>query len=83
MVIREMHCVPETVGAMEWFVGVLSAALLCGRRSQSCIGIVPAISSNNPNLQELPVRARGGDEQAQLDLGIRFETGREILFMRY
>jgi len=32
-----------------------------------------------PAVQELADRARGGDKQAQLELGIRFEEGRELV----
>src|ERR1044072_5799874 len=51
-------------------------ATACTTHSYMGISLVPGQAS--PELQDLAARAQGGDKQAQLDLGIRFEAGKEV-----
>ena len=43
--------------------------------SNNYMGISLAAGQANPELQHLAARARAGDKQAQLELGIKFEDG--------
>ena len=52
--------------------------LLSACVSSSYMGIPLAVGKADPAIQELAVRAQGGDKQAQLDLGIRFEEGNGV-----
>ena len=58
--------------------GIMVAAvslLLSACMNNTYMGIPLATGKGDLAIQELALRARGGDKQAQLDLGIRFETG--------
>lgn len=60
---------------------VLAAAmvsLLCGCATNSYMGVQLAPGAAEPALQTLAKRARSGDKEAQLDLGIRFEEGIDL-----
>lgn len=46
--------------------------------SSSYMGIPLTAGNADPTIWDLAIRAREGDRQAQLDLGIRFEEGRGI-----
>jgi hypothetical protein len=55
---------------------LLAAALLMGGcASQQYMGVSLKPGGADPAVQALAVKAQGGDKQAQLDLGIRFEEG--------
>src|ERR1044072_8936789 len=51
-------------------------ATACTTHSYIGISLVPGQAS--PELQDLAARAQGGDKQALLDLGIRFEEGKGV-----
>jgi hypothetical protein len=55
-----------------------AAPLLAGCSTASYSGIPVATGAADPTLQLLAHRARAGDKQAQLDLGIAFEEGRGV-----
>ena len=60
---------------------VLAAAmvsLLCGCATNSYMGVQLAPGAAEPALQTLAKRARSGDKEAQLALGIRFEEGIDV-----
>ena len=48
---------------------------LTGCASTQYMGIPLQSDAADPKLQELAIKAEGGDKQAQLDLGIRFFEG--------
>ncbi|QSR20422.1 SEL1-like repeat protein [Novosphingobium sp. KA1] len=54
------------------------ALLLSGCASGNYMGIPLAAGKSDPILRELAARAKSGDKQAQLDLGIRFEDGHGV-----
>lgn len=59
------------------FALAASASLgACG--TSSYMGIPVGAEALNSNLRELALRARAGDKQAQLELGIAFEEGRGV-----
>lgn len=59
---------------------LVAAAFLVGAcaapQSWMGIGLLPGAAA--PDIQQLAERARTGDKQAALDLGIRFEDGRGV-----
>lgn len=52
--------------------------LLAGCAANSLVGIPFAAGVADPELQALATRARAGDKQAQLELGIRYEEGHGV-----
>lgn len=54
------------------------ALFLSACASSNYMGIPLAAGKSDPTLRELAVRAKSGDKQAQLDLGIRFEHGHGV-----
>jgi len=62
--------------------GIAAAAVLLSLQacasSKSYMGIPLVKGQTNPELRQLAMRARTGDKQAQLELGIRFEEGRGV-----
>ena len=57
---------------------LLASAALTGCSTSSYAGIPLRPGAADPELQELAMRARSGDKQAQLELGIRYEEGRGV-----
>lgn len=63
------------------FASVVAAVTLlasAGCASSSYMGISLNPGEAAPELQSLARRAKGGDKQARLDLGIRFEEGKGV-----
>lgn len=58
---------------------VLLPLAMSGCVSASYMGIAFAPGAADPALQQLAQRAREGDKQAQLDLGIAFEEGLGVI----
>lgn len=62
---------------------IVAAALplaACANRSYMGIALTPGRAA--PDLQNLALRARSGDKQAQFDLGMRFEEGKGVIVNR-
>lgn len=61
-------------------LGLVAASLTLAAcaSSNSYAGVPFAAGAAEPEIQELARQARGGDKQAQLELGIRYEEGRGL-----
>lgn len=57
---------------------LLISAVMSGCITSNYLGIALAPGAADPTIQQLAERARSGDKQAQLELGIAFEEGRGV-----